>query len=46
VLHNRLFKQLLLRELGDLQVLMPSDLPAGDGGLALGQALIAAARCS
>jgi hydrogenase maturation protein HypF len=46
VLHNRLFKQLLMRELGDLQVLMPSDLPAGDGGLALGQALIAAARCS
>ncbi len=44
VMHNRLFRELLVAELSDLRILQPSRLPAGDGGLALGQALIAAAR--
>ncbi|MEA9391348.1 carbamoyltransferase HypF [Acerihabitans sp. TG2] len=44
VMHNRLFRELLVAELPALRILQPSRLPAGDGGLALGQALIAAAR--
>ncbi|GAB7198559.1 hypothetical protein [Dickeya oryzae] len=38
--------QLLRERLADVTLLMPSRLPAGDGGLALGQALIAASRLS
>ncbi|KEA52017.1 carbamoyl phosphate phosphatase [Mangrovibacter sp. MFB070] len=44
VFHNRLFRQRLLHWLGDYRVLFPHDLPAGDGALSWGQALVAAAR--
>ncbi|MGM3226653.1 carbamoyltransferase HypF [Dickeya zeae] len=46
VMHNRLLVALLRERLADVTLLMPSRLPAGDGGLALGQALIAASRLS
>ncbi|WP_370548181.1 carbamoyltransferase HypF [Edwardsiella tarda] len=44
VLHNRLLRQLLQERLADYRLLLPQRLPAGDGALALGQAIIAAYR--
>ncbi|WP_267081353.1 carbamoyltransferase HypF [Limnobaculum allomyrinae] len=44
VMHNRLLRELLVHYLGDKQVIWPERLPMGDGGLSLGQAIIAAAR--
>ena len=43
VLHNALLRRLLINMLKDFQILLPNQLPAGDGGIALGQALVAQA---
>ncbi|QCE34503.1 carbamoyltransferase HypF [Acetobacteraceae bacterium] len=43
-LHNRLLKERLQHHLAPLKLLIPSQLPAGDGGIAFGQALIALAQ--
>jgi hydrogenase maturation protein HypF len=45
VLHNRLLKARLSRYLADYTLLFPQRFPAGDGAIALGQGVIAAARC-
>ncbi|POP46431.1 carbamoyltransferase HypF [Superficieibacter electus] len=44
VLHNRLLRARLRHYLADFTLLFPQQFPAGDGGLALGQAAVAAAR--
>jgi len=44
VLHNQLMRERFSYHLADFNLLFPTQLPAGDGALALGQALVAAAR--
>ncbi|EAY1964455.1 carbamoyltransferase HypF [Salmonella enterica] len=44
VIHNRLLRARLTFYLSDFNLLFPQQLPAGDGGLSLGQGVIAAAR--
>ncbi|EMG6372128.1 carbamoyltransferase HypF [Salmonella enterica subsp. diarizonae serovar 11:k:z53] len=44
VIHNRLLRARLAFYLSDFNLLFPQRLPAGDGGLSLGQGVIAAAR--
>lgn len=44
VMHNRLLRSRLAFYLADFTLLFPQRLPAGDGGLSLGQGVIAAAR--
>ncbi|MBV4413683.1 carbamoyltransferase HypF [Enterobacteriaceae bacterium YMB-R22] len=46
VMHNSLLRLRLARWLGDLRCLFPAQLPAGDGAIAFGQAVIAAAHFS
>lgn len=46
VMHNRLLRERLQFWLGDFTVLFPGRLPAGDGAIAFGQAVIAAASLS
>ena len=43
-MHNRLLSARLAFYLRDFTLLFPQRLPAGDGGLSLGQGVIAAAR--
>ncbi|MDP0920015.1 hydrogenase maturation protein HypF, partial [Klebsiella pneumoniae] len=43
-LHNRLLAALLTFYLADFSLLFAQKLPAGDGAMAYGQAVIAAAR--
>ena len=44
VLHNRLLRARLRHYLSDFTLLFPSRLPAGDGAISFGQAVVAAAR--
>ena len=44
VIHNRLLRARLAHYLADFTLLFPQSLPAGDGGLSLGQGVIAAAH--
>ncbi|HEX4502057.1 MAG TPA: carbamoyltransferase HypF [Scandinavium sp.] len=44
VLHNRLLRERLAFYLSGFTLLFPRNLPAGDGGISYGQAVIAAAR--
>lgn len=44
VMHNRLLVARLGFYLGEFRLLFPKGIPAGDGGIALGQGIIAAAR--
>ena len=44
VMHNVLLRKLLCEFLHNYAILIPARLPAGDGGLSLGQALIALAQ--
>lgn len=46
VMHNRLLRTRLKYYLADYQLLFPSRLPAGDGAISFGQAVVAAARLS
>lgn len=47
VVHNRLLRTRLRHYLSDFTLLFPSHLPAGDGAISFGQAVVAAARsCS
>ena len=47
VLHNRLLRARLRHYLSDFTLLFPHHLPAGDGAISFGQAVVAAARsCS
>ncbi|EOY5724246.1 carbamoyltransferase HypF [Enterobacter cloacae] len=47
VLHNRLLRARLREYLSDFTLLFPHHLPAGDGAISFGQAVVAAARsCS
>lgn len=46
VFHNKLLKALLIKQLDGFNVLYPQILPMGDGGIALGQALIGAMQLS
>ena len=46
VLHNALLRARLQHHLADFTLLFPHSLPAGDGAIAFGQAVVAAARCA
>ncbi|MNP37551.1 Carbamoyltransferase HypF [compost metagenome] len=46
VLHNRLLRSRLQRYLSGYTLLFPEKLPAGDGAISFGQAVVAAARHS